>query len=229
MLATLLFEVASAIYILWRYQLTTLTRLVVMILGCLAIFQGTEYMLCGGIGLDGGTWSRLGYSAITLLPPLGLHLAYTIAGRENKWLIRGAYVSAALFVTYFTFGINAISGHTCYANYVVFDGEHSGLSWAIYALYYYGWLFVGVWKAFRFASIYKKRVRSALLALAIGYLAFIIPTTAMNLVDRSTIAAIPSIMCGFAVVLAYALVMKVVPKSAAERITSLNFRLKLPF
>jgi hypothetical protein len=53
---------------------------------------------------------------------------------------------------------------------------------------------------------------SALKFLAIGYLAFIVPTTAANLIDPTTLAGIPSIMCGFAVILALVLVLGVLPK-----------------
>lgn len=230
MLATLLFEVTSALYIVWRYHMSTLSRLVVAILLCLAAFQGAEYMLCGGLGVGGGTWSKLGYSAITLLPPLGLHLAYVIAGKKNPWLLGAAYLSSAVFVGYFTFGVNAISGHTCYANYVVFDGSRGAMPWMSYALYYYGWLLVGVWKAFRFASEQTKQVRRALLSLGIGYAAFLVPTTIANLVDRSTINGIPSIMCGFAVILAFILVTRVLPDTCDEKQPRSVFSgMKLPF
>jgi hypothetical protein len=41
---------------------------------------------------------------------------------------------------------------------------------------------------------------------------FILPTTAANIVDPSTIAGIPSIMCGFAVILAIILTGFVIPR-----------------
>src|SRR5687768_2570427 len=75
MIATFAIEIALAIYAVWRYKLNTISRLVVSLLVFLAIFQFAEYMLCGGFGVDGFTWSRIGYVSITMLPPLGLHLA----------------------------------------------------------------------------------------------------------------------------------------------------------
>ena len=51
----------------------------------------------------------------------------------------------------------------------------------------------------------------ALRALALGYLAFIVPTTAANLINPATLAGIPSIMCGFAVLLAIILAGEVLP------------------
>jgi fatty acid desaturase len=82
-------------------------------------------------------------------------------------------------------------------------------------VYYYGWLLLGMllcWKYGR--STKQKSVRSALYALAIGYASFLVPTTIANTIDPSTIAGIPSIMCGFAVILAFVLVGRVLPEAA---------------
>ena len=188
MLATLIVELVFAVYVLLKYASTQTSRLVIIILVCLAVFQATEYMLCGVNGISGGVWSRIGYSAITLLPPLGIHLALTIAGKQEKWLVRLAYTTAAMFVAYFA-------------------------SW-LYAAYYYGWLAIGTALSMYYGM--KSRVNSirrALYALAVGYAAFIVPTTTLNLIDPTTIHAIPSIMCGFAVLLAFVLVGKVMPET----------------
>jgi hypothetical protein len=229
MLATFLIEIIGAMYIVWRYKMTDISRLIVAILVCLAIFQGAEYMLCGGFGVQGGLWSQVGYSAITLLPPLGIHLSLAIAGKKRPVVLVAAYATAIAFIGYFVFATGAISGHTCYANYVTFASEHGQVSILAYALYYYGWLFVGVWQAFRFASIAKeKAIKSALIALGIGYSAFIIPTTAFNIIDPATLAGIPSIMCGFAVILAFILITKVAPDSLRQKNDAPLFSFKLP-
>lgn len=227
MLATFIIEIGFALYILWRYQMTVVTRLVVAVLAFLAIFQGTEFLLCGGVGVNGGTWSRIGYASITMLPPLGLHLAHSIAGKKSRYLVPLAYLSAGAFITYFLAGVNAISGHTCYANYAVFNTEN-GATWA-YALYYYGWLVIGTLTAASFAGKAKKGIRQALYALAIGYAAFIVPTTAFNLINPDTVSAIPSIMCGFAVILAFVLTLKVAPEVIKPKSAKQSLRLKLPF
>jgi hypothetical protein len=226
MLATFAIEIAFAFYIIWRYKMTAITRLIVSILACLATFQAAEYMICGGMGVQAGTWSKLGYSAITLLPPLGIHLALKIANKKNPLLLMAAYTSAAAFVAYFTFTTGAISGQTCYANYAVFD--ISAASSVPYGLFYYGWLFVTVGLSFYYAGKVKKHAK-ALRALALGYCAFIIPTSAINMIDPSTISGIPSIMCGFAVILAFVLVGRVAPESIALKPSAQLFRLKLPF
>lgn len=214
MLATFLFEIGAAIYVLFRYKHTRTALLIVAVLGCLAIFQGAEYLLCGGYGLSGGMWSKTGYLAITMLPPLGLHLAFSIANRRSRLVVPLAYASAAVFLAYFTFYTDAVSGVTCYANYVVFSSPSNLIPPIIYGVYYYGWLIVGTAYSLYFSRKQRKKsLRSALIALAVGYASFLIPTTTVNIIDPSTIAGIPSIMCGFAVILAAILVARVAPRS----------------
>ena len=226
MLATFLIEITFAFYMIWRYKMTTVTRLIVSLLTCLAAFQAAEYAICGGFGIEGNLYSRLGYGAITLLPPLGLHLAHAITGRKFNNMLAMAYASCAAFLWYFLFATQAISGQTCYANYAVFNTEQA--STILYTLYYYGWLFVSSGLALNWAAQSNKQTKIALNGLALGYASFIIPTTLANIIDPSTISGIPSIMCGFAVILAFILVGKVAPASIqTKEITSL--RLKLPF
>ena len=226
MLATFLIEIAFAFYVIWRYKMTVITRLVVVILVCLATFQAAEYMICGGMGMQGGTWSRLGYSAITLLPPLGIHLTLAIAKKHSLPLLIAVYASAVAFVAYYAFATTAISGQTCYANYAVFDTHAASAS--LYTLYYYGWLVVGVGMALNYSSTMKKYSK-ALRSLALGYSAFLIPTTAINIIDPATVSGIPSIMCGFAVILAFILVWRVAPESIAVKDASRSLWLKFKY
>lgn len=55
-------------------------------------------------------------------------------------------------------------------------------------------------------------ITRALKVLIVGYAAFMAPTTLVNIIDPSTIAGIPSIMCGFAVILALILSGFVLPE-----------------
>lgn len=215
MLATFAIEIVFAAYILWRYTFTPITRLIVSLLGLLAVFQGTEFLLCGGLALEGGVWSRIGYGAITLLPPLGIHLAYLLADKKPGAVVAFAYASCAVFLAYFVFATQAISGHTCYANYVTFDTADG--STIPYTLYYYGWLFVGTLLTFKWAKTLDVHRRSALYALMAGYLSLLVPTTTITLLWNETTAAIPSIMCGFAIILAGLLALKVAPESIRSR------------
>ena len=227
MLATFLIEILFAFYILWRYKFTPIARIIVALLVLLATFQGTEFLLCGGLAFEGGVWSRIGYGAITLLPPLGIHLAYLLANKKPGKIVAFAYTTSILFLAYFAFATQAISGHTCYANYVTFDTA-SG-STLPYTIYYYGWLFIGTFLTFKWAPNLDKHRKAALYALMAGYLALLIPTTTVTLLWNESIAAIPSIMCGFAVILAGLLTLKVAPESIKLKKTQHSLRPKFPF
>lgn len=212
MLVTFIIEISLAIYVIARYRMTPITRIAAALLIGLATFQWAEYNVCeGSWGLDSLTWARVGYVAITLLPPLGIHLATKIAGQKQRGLVAGSYALAALFSVYFLFIGHGMQGSECMGNYVIFDVA----SWTIvpYALYYYGLLLVAVSYALWAAQGQARRIKLSLYSLALGYAAFIVPTTAVNIVDPSTIAGIPSIMCGFAVIMAIILAGFVVPNA----------------
>jgi uncharacterized protein with PQ loop repeat len=210
MLATFLLEFGLAFYALWRYKLTDVSRLIVATLVTLGTFQLAEYMICGGLGWTAFEWTRLGYLSITLLPPLGIHLVMAIAGKKSTPLLTAVYGSAALFATYFLFVPGAINSHECRPNYAVFDMSHANV--IVYGLYYYGWLLAGVFMAWKFANEVPKRSK-ALYAMILGYVVFMAPTTAANIADPATTAGIPSIMCGFAVLLAIVLAFIVLPQT----------------
>lgn len=219
MLATFLIEFGFAFYVIWRYKMNTISRLIATTLFTLGTFQLAEYMICGGLGLTHVEWARLGYASITLLPPLGIHLVTALAGKKMPWLVGSAYASAAAFVGFFTLAGGAINGEVCYANYAVFDTHNASI--IPFALYYYGWLIAGTYLAWHWANKQPKKA-VALQGMAMGYLLFILPTTAFNLIDPSTVSGIPSIMCGFAVLLAFALVIRVLPNSGTPERRSLK-------
>lgn len=213
MLATFLIEIVLLVYALWRYRLTPVTRLAGLLLFFLAAFQFAEYMICGALGLTGVEWARFGFAAITLLPPLGLHLALTLAKKRLPWLLALAYASAGFFLYFFVFVAGSLYGEECRPNYVVFHVR----DWLVYLYsgYYYGWLLLTTGLSLRWArhSRYGRQLR----ALAVGYAAFIVPVTLATILNPSTIAGIPSIMCGFAVLMALALVGWVLPGAAPIR------------
>lgn len=212
MMATFLIEIFLAGYILFRHQLSAVSRLAVIMLVCLATFQLAEYNVCEGAwGLSALDWAKTGYVAITLLPPLGMHMAMNIVGVRKPIVLSILYAICAAFIALFMFAQNGVAADVCLGNYVIFaQAPGSGF---IYGLYYYGILLAStaycLYQADRSGS---KNISRSLWALTVGYLSFILPTTTVNLVDPSTIAGIPSIMCGFAVIMAVILATKVIPE-----------------
>lgn len=210
MLATFIFEIGAALYILFRYKLSAATRLIILLLLLLATFQFAEYMVCEHYGLNSVQWARLGYTAITLLPALGIHLVQRLAGNRRVWPAFGGYVVAVPFLFFFLFANTPFSGQECLGNYVIFQIPR-WVSWG-YATYYYVLLAIAMWQAWVFARHTQSvKQKSALHIFAVGYLAFVVPTVAVALLRPETLRGIPSIMCGFAVLLAIAVTFGVVP------------------
>lgn len=208
MLATFIVEFGLAFYVLYSYRMTMVGKLVTATLLLLGTFQLAEYMICGGLGFTHIEWARLGYLAITFMPPVGLHLVLSIANVRSRPLLAAAYGTATAYALYFATAGSALTGTVCTANYAVF--EVSSIGSIIFAAYYYGWLLTACGIAAYWAR--RKRGKSKALAWMIaGYSVFVIPTTLANIINPATIAGIPSIMCGFAVLLAIILVGKVLP------------------
>lgn len=216
MLATFLIEIILAVYTFVRYRLNIVGRLSVAMLVLLAVFQAAEYNVCGGQFIEPMWAARIGFVAITLLPPLGVHLAYAIVGSKKRPWLRPAYGAAAGFVLLFLFAGQSLAEHVCQGNYVIFSLV-PGSEW-LYTIYYYGLLAVTIWVCAKFIEVSKQQnIRRALGGLIIGYLAFIVPTTAANVIDAMTIEGIPSIMCGFAVLLALMLTCWILPYAGTKR------------
>jgi len=206
MMATFVIEVSLLLYTLFRYKLTTVTRLAALLLFFLATFQLAEFMSCGST--DYQTWSVIGFVAITALPPLCIHMILAIAGKNRPVIKIGSYILAVMFAGVFLLP-NAFVNHQCAGNYVIFKLTN-GLSDA-YFVYYYGLLFIGLALAMYYAVHASLHVRKALSYQVVGYLSFLLPTATVNIAQPETTAAIPSIMCGFAVIYAIIIVFGILP------------------
>lgn len=221
MVATFTIESLLAIYSLWRYKFTTLTKLVAGLLFALATFQLAEYFVCTGYGLHAEQWSRLGFVAITTMPPLGIHIMHELAGKPRRRLVTTAYGTMVSFSAFFMFYHAAFIGHQCTGNYVIFQiGDRMA---GFYGLYYYGWLFTGIVLGIKWANELKaKGLKSikkleAIRGLIIGYLVFLVPTGVANSVRPETRRGIPSVMCGFAVLLALILALYILPRVGEQK------------
>jgi hypothetical protein len=221
MLATFIIEMTLAVYTLWRYKMNVLGRLVITSLVALATFQLCEYHVCGGMGLRAEEWSRFGYVAITLLPPIGLHILHVLADKPRRRLVVTSYVTMAGCIGFFLFTRSAFRGYQCTGNYDIFQiGDRMAL---LYGFYYYGWLFGAIGLGINWANELKSAGKKAynrlqsVRGLIIGYLVFLVPTALANTVNPATRRGIPSIMCGFAVLFAIILAVYILPKLGVLR------------
>lgn len=221
MVATFIIEFSLAAYALYRYHLNEVGKLIVAALFALGTFQIAEYFVCGGAGITGNMWSRIGYVAITTLPPLGLHMMLAINRSSSNKLLMLSYGSMAAFMAYFLLSATAFTGYQCTGNYVIFQiGKVPAI---MYGIYYYGWLLAALVLGVKFLTTkptQPKNARSMTKALMIGYGVFLIPTALAYSVNPDVRAGIPSVMCGFAVLFALILALYILPHAGTKKSAS---------
>jgi len=221
MVATLVLETGLALYTAWRYKMTMLTRLAIIMLVGLATFQLAEYFVCTSYGLHAEQWSRLGFIAISTLPPLGIHIMHQLDAKPRRKLVVAAYATMVGFIVFFLMYRTAFIGYRCSGNYVIFQlGARASMA---YGVYYYGWLATGIGLGMRWANELLAKGHAGLKKLQavrgfiLGYLVFLIPTAIANTFKPETRRGIPSVMCGFAVLFALILVFYILPRTALHR------------
>ncbi len=200
-------ELFLALYAWWRYKHTVVAQMITLILLSLGIFQVAEYQICEGAITQNLLWTKIGLSAITLLPPLGLHLVELLVRRKVYWWF--GYLSAIVYISLFVINSGLIQGATCQGNYVII---HTG--YMAYGLYYFAFLFAAMIRANAYLVKEKNKAshqRRALLWLLVGYCSFILPMAVVYVLAPATRSAVPSVMCGFAVILAIILAGRVLP------------------
>ena len=217
MLATMLIELALAVFAFVKFKKSPIKTLAVITLVLLALFQGAEFMVCQAYpGVNAEIISRIGFIVITMLPPIGVHIANTIAGRKRNWSTITSYVFGAGFVGYFLLAPNTFTDSICSGNYVIF--HLNMIANMAYSVYYYT-LLLGILSLTVYLAIIQKSKskRAALIWLNVGALSFLVPTALAYFYMQGAGSAIPSVMCGFAVIYAIILSVRVVPLATKQK------------
>lgn len=209
MLATLAVEFMLFLFVLVKYKMSPLVKVSGAILLLLATFQTAEYFICTGQTVSGTFWFQVGFMAISLLPPLGVHLACILLGKQPGFLVQGSYALGISWAVVFGLSDFAFTGYACTGNYVIFQLQKNVAF--LYSLYYYGVMFIGIWLTYQTPRKMSGEKEQTLRFLRLGYLAFMIPTAIAVTIQPSAISGIPSIMCGFAIIFAILIGYKVVP------------------
>lgn len=217
MLGTFMVEIGLSLYSFFKLKKSRVKNLIIFTLLLLATFQLSEYFVCSGSGLSEiNIASRIGYVAITFLPPLGIHLLNEIVGRRKHWTILFSYSLAICFTLFFLLYPNSINDSICTGNYVIFS-FYGGMN-LLYGVYYFGLLLFSIGLASYF--VYRKtnkKLNKTLFWFIFGILSFLLPTGIIFLLAPSTGQAIPSIMCGFAIIYALILVDRIAPSAISKK------------
>lgn len=218
MLATFAIETCLALYVGMRYSSRVFRFLVCTLLLCLASFQLAEYRVCVGPSALALGWAKVGLAGITLLPALGMHLIGTVTRKSP--LITVGYAIAAAYGALFLLDPAATGRPECMGNYVLVQIAPGWFS-LLYEAYYF--LFILLAMAEMASRLmqrdpppgpgFSKKLIGLMLA---GYLSFTVPMAITGLMSPELRRATPSIMCGFALILAIVLAMYVAPLYAAE-------------
>jgi hypothetical protein len=147
------------------------------------------------------------------LPAIVLHGIAHVT-RRNWWWVRVGYAIAGAFTVILIALPDVVTPGTCTGRYVVFT-VHSLFGYA-YAVYYYGGL-LGC-GALLLRAIRRRMAPLPLLRwMLIAYATFVAPTALLTMIVAATRDAVPSVMCGFAVLFAALLVFRVLPLEAKRR------------
>lgn len=216
MIATFIIELSLVIYTLLTKKITRPILFGVILILLLAIFQFAEYGVCESFGVTGLSASKIGFVAITFLPPLGLSLIMSITKKYHKFLLTLSYILAVMWSYLFVFN-KIITGSVCKPNYVIFNISNPFEGY--YYMYYDLLLLLAVGMSLYYARRAKNNTRRALYSIAFGYSAFIIPSMFFAMLDDyvGVDSPLPSVMCGFAVLLALSLVFGVFPLTAKSK------------
>ena len=208
MLVTFIIEALLAVYIYLKHKGGIFNHLAVIIIAFLAVFQLAEYSICAGTHTL--FWMRIGLIAITFLPPLGIHMISIITKR--RFYLGIGYFLMILFVIIFSFLPASIGKPICGGNYIIFDSHPTLMS--LYGIYYSGFILLALYEGITYLRVQKNKVLTWIL---IGYLSFLIPMGLVYLALPQTRIAVPSIMCGFAIIFALILALIVVPENIKKK------------
>ena len=209
MLLTFSFEFTAAAWIAWRYQLDRRAWLIIAVLINLAIFQVAEYQVCANHWA--ANWARVGFVATAILIPLGLYLIDSIVpSRRTKLAARLTSLLAIAFIVWFIAVPESVTIVFCGGNYTFFRIDL--LLARLYSTFYYLSLLISVGLGLQAARQARSaKLSRALVWLVVGYLSFMLPTLIINGLNPILLSTLPSVLCGFAVIMAIILVGMVAP------------------
>jgi hypothetical protein len=222
MIATFVVEFGLILFMLVRYGIKKKLFLPMLLILFLGLFQLAEFYVSEGDKANVSAWSRFGFACISMLPPLGLHLMHQLAKKKPRILVWGYYGLTLGIIGYFLSADSVFTAYEATGNYIIFRLSN-GVAGAYSVFYYIGFLlsfYVGLNKIHSLKadmSDTKHKITRQIYVLLVGYLLFILPTVVIILYAPGAHLAIPSIMCGFAVLLALTLTFELAPLLAERK------------
>jgi len=204
-LMTFMIEGILGLMAMYRYRHTLFGKLAVWLIFFLAFFQISEYLVCGTSQFY--PWSTIGWICITFLPAIGLHMTSLLT--KKTWWVSFGYLMSLIFTIYFVSVGQPFSAVDCPGNFVHYIFE-SALLGFIYPIYYAWFLLLAL---VRLGGYYLQGgpTKTIIGWFIGGYFSFMIPTTLVYIILPAPLESFPSVFCGFAVLLALIMVVKILP------------------
>lgn len=201
---TFIIETALAVYTIIRYRRSRYGKLAAILIGLLATFQLSEFLICKGASPD--VWARIGYAATIFLPVLAIDFLATYT--KKRALVPLWYAVAGAVAVMVVASPGLFGDTQCTGRFVMFSPTSSVFDFG-YATYYLAALFFGIgqclveWKRTK-----DHRMLGWMLA---AYASFMLPTLALYAFILATRHGLGSILCGFALMMAVIMVARVLP------------------
>jgi len=203
-LITFIIEIALAAYAWFRFRATPVGRRGAIFLMSLSLFQFAEFQLCSGANQE--IWMRTAFLATVFLPVI----AFDFVARATKRAlpVLAGYASAIAFAILVSIAPNVFFHASCRTSYTVFSiSDAFGIAFSVY------YAIVILYGIFELMRAYTKREgnRSLIFWLLMGYASLILPTLFVFTYFEIAMTAFASIFCGFAVLIALIMALKVLP------------------
>ena len=204
-LATFVIEIGFVLYTYLKFKATTFSRVCIGLLLCLGTFQAAEFMFCRSATPD--IWPKIGYIATIFLPAFGMHMTSLLTNRAYKityaayMLALGITIMALLYPLHYFIA-------SCNIHYV--DMWNKPPFNYLHNIYYIVFIFCAVYVLIH-TILHRKKRREIEVWLVISYAVFLIPTYALYFLRYIFHSAIPSVMCGFAIMTALIITLIILP------------------
>ena len=220
-LLTAAFEIGAAIWVLRGPGEKRFLRKVALLLVVLAGYQLAEVVVCSQP--ENLFWSRLAFCDIVWLPPLGLSLLADYSSPVPNWarrVVQGSFVYAAAMCVWVFVDPANISGTVCSTVLAMY--RHDALAFHIVygGFYEAGMLALIIVPSIVMRGADDQRRRALLADLQLGVVGFVFPAFITQISWKEIDPAIPSLMCHYAIVLAFFLVRSVARERRYESSSS---------
>jgi len=171
----------------------------------LAGYQFSEVAVCAHP--ENLLFSRMAFFDITWLPPMGLWLAYQLTPRKQKWLkiMSLVYFAASTgFASWIIVDSHIVTKSVC--QLVLARFAHPNPFEIAYGIFYQTGIAVLIFgTAVSMAYARDDILRKHLANLQTGVLGFVLPSFAVRILTPEPEGMLPSVMCHFALILAFSM------------------------